>query len=207
MRESFIFYKSFYESIKELDKDNQFAIYNAIMKYEFDNTELELDGIPKAIFTLIKPQLQANDKRYENGKKGGRPKNQTITKEKPNNNQKETKIKPNYNENVNVNENNNVNKKEITKEKIFENEDVNNLFLEFLQLRKKLKAVNSDKAIKLLKNKLSKYDDETKKQMLNESIVNSWKSVYEIKKKKETSEEYIQRRMREEEEKEKNKIF
>lgn len=114
MRDSFIFYKSFYESIKELDPKDQVQIYNAIFEYEFYKIEPELSGVCKSIFTLIIPQLEANNKRYENGKKGGRPK----TKEKPNNNQKETKVKPNVNVNVNVNDNVN-NKKENNKKKKF----------------------------------------------------------------------------------------
>lgn len=105
MRESMVFYKSFYESIKELDPKDQVQIYNAIFEYEFYKIKPELTGICKSIFTLILPQLEANDKRYENGKKGGRPK----TKTKPKNNQKETKVEPNVNDNVNVNVNDNVN--------------------------------------------------------------------------------------------------
>ena len=68
MRDSFIFYKSFYEGVKELDSVIQCEIYNAIMEYEFNQNEVELSGVAKAIFALIKPQLEANDKRYENGK-------------------------------------------------------------------------------------------------------------------------------------------
>ena len=105
MRESFIFYRSFYESIKELDPLDQVQIYNAIFEYEFYKKNNELKGVCKSIFTLIIPQLIANDKRYENGKKGGRPK----TRIKPNDNQNKTKIKANVNVNDNVNENDNVN--------------------------------------------------------------------------------------------------
>ena len=76
-------------------------------------------------------------------------------------------------------------KENIIKEKsYFDNENVNSIFDEFLQLRKKLKAVNSDRAITLLINQLNKYDDETKIKMIEQSILNSWKSVYEIKDKK-----------------------
>jgi uncharacterized phage protein (TIGR02220 family) len=103
MRESFVFYKSFYDSIKELDPNDQAKIYNAIFEYEYYQREPELSGVAKSIFTLILPQLEANNKRYENGKKGGRPKKET--KEKPKNNQKETKVKPNVNVNDNVNVN------------------------------------------------------------------------------------------------------
>ena len=33
----------------------------------------------------------------------------------------------------------------------------------------------------MLLNKLSDYDDETKKKMIERSILNSWKDLYEIK--------------------------
>jgi hypothetical protein len=179
MRESFIFYKSFYESIKELDPLDQVQIYNAIYEYEFYKIIPELTGVCKSIFTLILPQLEANDKKYENGKKGGRPRNQNETKMKPKQNQNETKIKPNVNDNVNVNDNNN--KKNIKRKIYFENEELNKLFLEYLELRTKIKCKNTDRAINLLLNELNKYDDDIKIQMINNSIMNSWKSVYPVK--------------------------
>lgn len=67
-RDSFIFYRSFYEAISELPKENQADSYNAIMRYALDQEEIELTGISKAIFSLVKPQLDANYKKYENGK-------------------------------------------------------------------------------------------------------------------------------------------
>ena len=77
-------------------------------------------------------------------------------------------------------------KKEINKEKkekYFENEELNSLFLDFLSLRKKIKAVNSERAINMLLNKLNKHkDDSVKIEMINNSIVNSWKDIYELKK-------------------------
>ena len=182
-RKSCVFYKSFYDSIKELDMQDQVKIYNAIFEYEFENKEVELNGIAKSISTLILPQLEANNTKYENGCKGGRPKNQNKTKTKPKNNLDETKTKPNDNENDNDNEkeNDNIKEKINKKEKYYENEELNNLFLEFLELRKKIKAVNSERAINMLIKKLSNYDDDLKKQMIERSILNSWKDVYEIK--------------------------
>lgn len=111
MRESFIFYKSFYESIKELEESSQYQIYKAIFEYQFENKKSNLKGLEKAIFTLIEPQLSANNKKYENGKKGGAPKGnknaQKTTKKQPKNNQKQPNENENDNENENVNENNN----------------------------------------------------------------------------------------------------
>ena len=80
-RKSFIFYRSFYEAIANLDDDTRLACYDAILAFGMDGEEIELEGVAKSIFTLIKPQLEANNRRYENGCKGaeygslgGRPK-------------------------------------------------------------------------------------------------------------------------------------
>jgi hypothetical protein len=73
------------------------------------------------------------------------------------------------------------------KEPYFANAELNALFSEFIEVRKKLKAVNSDRAIKTLINKLNKYPDDVKYQMIENSIVNSWKDVYELKEKRTTS--------------------
>lgn len=79
------------------------------------------------------------------------------------------------------NEKNDNNIKEIYKEKYFDDDELNDLFIDFLKLRKKLKAINNEVAIKKLINKLNNYDDNIKKQMIENSIVNSWKGVFEIK--------------------------
>ena len=101
-RDSFIFYRSFYEAINELPKENQADTYNAIMQYALNQNEIQLNGISKAIFSLVKPQLDANYKKYENGK-------QKKSKTEANDKQKKSKIETNVNDNVNVNVNDNVN--------------------------------------------------------------------------------------------------
>jgi len=108
-RESFVFYRSFYEGIKELPRDIQGEVLTAIMEYGLNGVTTENQKqITKAMFALIKPQLDANNQRFENGKKGGRPKancNQTETETKPKQNRNKTKHEPNVNDNVNVNDN------------------------------------------------------------------------------------------------------
>ena len=115
-RESFIFYASFYQAIKEIPNENQLKVYQAITNFALTGQEpTDLNGIEKAVFILVKPQIIANNKRYENGCGGGRPKKEEkknkktngFKNKKPKHNQSITKVKPN--ENVNENENDNVN--------------------------------------------------------------------------------------------------
>lgn len=130
-RQSFIFYASFYNAIKEIPNENQLKIYQAITNFALNGVEPnDLNGIEKAVFILIKPQIIANNKRYENGCNGGRPKKDDKLKkkeikktngfetQKPKQNQTKTEIKPNENENENENDNvNDNNKKESIKKK------------------------------------------------------------------------------------------
>lgn len=106
MRDSFIFYRSFFESFEGLSKKDRLILFEAVCNYALNDIEPELNGIPLSIFKLLKPQLDANIRRYENGCKGGRPKK---TETKPKQNLTKTKTKPNNNDNHNVNDNDNHN--------------------------------------------------------------------------------------------------
>ena len=81
MREGFVFYRSFAEALADLDDQTFRKVMDAIMWYALDGKEPELAGIPSAIFKLVKPQIDANQRRYENGRKGGRPKKGEGTSE------------------------------------------------------------------------------------------------------------------------------
>lgn len=107
MRDSLVFYRSFYEAIRELPPEEFKKSVEAIMEYGLNGTEITTSGTAKAIFIMAKPQIDKNNKRYENGTKGGvKPKqNQTETKPQPKQNQIETKPQPNVNVNDNVNDN------------------------------------------------------------------------------------------------------
>ena len=81
-KNSFVFYKSYYEAIKELDKDSQYKIYNAIIQYALygidpkndTNFDTKLDANLLPIFVLIKPNIDSANNRYNasvsNGRKG-----------------------------------------------------------------------------------------------------------------------------------------
>lgn len=108
MRESTIIYRSFYDAIIELPKETQAEVWNAIFEYSLNFKLVELKGLAKTIFTLIKPQLDANIKRYENGNK---PKQkQKISKTEAKDKQEASKNEANKNDNVNDNEKDKVNK-------------------------------------------------------------------------------------------------
>lgn len=64
-----------------------------------------------------------------------------------------------------------------------ENENLNNAILDFIEYRKGIKSPMTDKAIKLLVNKLNGLSSDINEQIeiLNQSIVNGWKGVFPIK--------------------------
>lgn len=124
-----VFYRSFYEAVKDLDPQIRAEIYDAIFKFGLDFQDSELNGMARAMWTLIKPQIEANNRRYlngiqggEHGSKGGRP-----TKDEPQENPKETPSEPlnnpketpnvNANANANVNANKNVDVTKVSPEK------------------------------------------------------------------------------------------
>ena len=102
MKDGFVFYASWWEAIKNLQREMQGDVLTAIIEYGlYGETTESPKPIASAMLAMVKPQIDANNQRYENGKKGGRPKannNQTETKPKPNNNQNITKQKPNNNQ-------------------------------------------------------------------------------------------------------------
>lgn len=72
-RESFIFYRSFYEAIRCMPSDVQLEIYPVICEYAlFGTLPKNLSEVAKGMFTLIKPNIDVNTTRFESGKKGGR---------------------------------------------------------------------------------------------------------------------------------------
>lgn len=101
---SFIFYGSFFEAITELDDNEQLALFRAICSYGLTGECAETTGVVKGMFSLIKPQMDANAKRRENAKKGGEPRDNSNAGKR-----KTAAKQPNVNVNVNANENENVN--------------------------------------------------------------------------------------------------
>lgn len=136
MADSFVFYRSFDEACAELTDEQYGKIMRIINNYALNGTIPDnLSGIEKIVFTLIKPQIDANNQRKTNGCKGGAPsannnaKKQpmVITEKQPMVDFEETEKQPmvitettngyaekqpNVNVNVNANENVNENERE-----------------------------------------------------------------------------------------------
>ena len=107
MRDSLVFYRSFYEAVKDLPAEEFKDAVSAIMEYGLNDEEQAPSGAAKVFLIMAKPLIDANNKKHENGKKGaefgklgGRPKKETPRKPQENPNRT-----PNVNVDVNVNEN------------------------------------------------------------------------------------------------------
>lgn len=137
-RESFVFYRSFYEALEKLPEKDFNRMLRIVLSYALDGEVGEMNVFEEVVFGLIRPQIDTNNKRFEDGckgaeygQRGGRPKkpqqNPTETPLKPQQNPTKTPLKPhrnptktpneNENVNVNVNENVNVNKEKVLKKK------------------------------------------------------------------------------------------
>jgi hypothetical protein len=123
---SFVFYESFRDASRNLDDATRLALYEAIMDYSLYGEEPdEGNPVAAAMFKLVRPVLDTNAKRRENGRNGGRPastdnqeaskpepenekaeseteakENPVETEDKPVENQSETKPEPNHNQEV-----------------------------------------------------------------------------------------------------------
>jgi hypothetical protein len=131
--ESFIMYASFYTAMESLHGEQFEKVMRTINDYAFYGTiPVNMDVTTKMIFTLVKPQIDANSKRRNNGSKGGAPAgNSNAGKKQPEldlsnteaqsqfepettdgyteNNQRLNEKQPNVNVNVNGNVNDNAN--------------------------------------------------------------------------------------------------
>ncbi len=152
-RDSFIFYRSFFSATKHLNQVEKAQLFEAICSYALDGNLSLLEGTPQGMFELIKPQLDANRKRFENGCK----KKQKISKTEAKPNQKISKDEANVNVNVNVNHNEECKseseselKSKITINPIYKKLSDGLLFILEAKLQRKLSSKNWEDEIKKL---------------------------------------------------------
>lgn len=151
-RESFVFYRSFYDAILDLDAEQTRMLLIAVCERALNWTDVEIsDKVARMAMNLIRPQLDANTKRFMDGQKwwqfwhlwwapkgnsnAGKtweniPKQpQRGSKDNPSG---DTKTTPNVNDNVNVNVNENENvsstldadasRKNVAKKNVYDDE-------------------------------------------------------------------------------------
>jgi len=202
-KKSFILYADLIHTISKTPDDVAGRLFKTILEYVNDNNpKIENDLLLEVLFEPIKQTLKRDLLRYEefrnkqseNGKKGGRPKNQAVA-EKP----KETQQNPenpslilesqkSLNDSVSVNDSVIVNDSlllpKVTKDSLFKNEVLQSHFLEFLEMRKKIKKPMTKKAQELFKTKLEKLSNKNIQlatEIINQSILNCWQDIYELK--------------------------
>ena len=95
-KDNIVFYRQWWESIRELDPETQSKVYDALMRFAFEGIE-PTDAIARAVTTPMRPTIIRDREKYEricernraNGGKGGAPKGnnnarRTTTENNPN---------------------------------------------------------------------------------------------------------------------------
>jgi len=108
VRESMVFYRGWAEGIEDLDEKDQLEAFWNLIHYGLDGAEPTNKGPARSVFRLAKPQIDANNAKYQNWaeirlkpernlvKTKQKPKlNLKQTKREPRRNQRQTKLKSN----------------------------------------------------------------------------------------------------------------
>ena len=134
-RDSVIVYRSWLKGVQRLSIEKQNGLIRLAIDYGLDGVipeEEGLDPFTDMFLQMVIPQINANNKKYQNGLNGGAPKgnrnnpngrggkrtNQELTKKQPRTNQELTENQRNDNVNVNANANDNVFIKESKRKKV-----------------------------------------------------------------------------------------
>lgn len=160
MRDTFVFYRSIYESAIHLPKLERGEFLECVIEYSLNGELKELpDGVVRAMFEGTKINIDRQLTNYKNGAKPKRTRSKTEATLKPKANYKEkekekdTYIIPNG---INI--------------KAFES------WCEYKGKRYSIKAKT------LASNLLIKYDKVTQQEMVDKSIMNGWKGLFDPKK-------------------------
>jgi hypothetical protein len=198
MNDSFVFYKSFLEMAEFIsDAEQKLALYEGVIQYAIRGIEpqfYENHTFAKMAFAGIKPQIDANNKRKADGKKGGRPTGKTD--EKPvvieDKNHRLKNEKPNVNVNGNVNGNNKEkNKKENGDKSLFDfslnlsfgsSEAFLDAWKRWETYRREKKLAKWTESTLVAKVKVFEQWGEAKTiQSIEQSIANGWQGLFEPK--------------------------
>jgi hypothetical protein len=186
-----------FESIKELPKENQAELYNAIFEYSLDFVEPTLSGLSLTIWRLIRPVLEKGNTNYING---SRPKTkQTISESEAKLKRIESEVEAYKDKDKHKDKDNDKDKNKKDKEpksisdfvKLIESEkylgtdvSLNATFINYIQMRINMKKTPTKNAVELLTKKLkeiSKANKDVAIKILENSIENNWIGIFELK--------------------------
>jgi hypothetical protein len=184
-KKSFVLYVDLIHTVNQLTSEKAGDLFKHILSYVNDEKPETDDIILKIAFEPIKQQLKRDlnkwdgirKKRSQAGKASANKRKQNSTKltNVKSVEQIATKSTVNVNDNVNVN----VNVNSLKKDKKFDK-----ALIEFKKMRVKIRKPLTERAEKLIMTELQKLagnNDEKKIQILEQSIINSWASVYPLK--------------------------
>ncbi len=171
-RESFVAYRSFEK--KRLPDTQRLKYYDALFAYALrqEVPDFKGDVLLECVWECVTPQIDANQRRYLNGLKGGAPAGNQNAKKQPRNNQKQ----PNVNDNVNVNDNDNDFKMKSTNlvYPYQSQEFINTWKLLRAQPKWKRKTLT---ALQKNLDKLGKYPEEYAIILMDQAIANGYQGV------------------------------
>ena len=99
MRDSVMLYRNQIDALRHLTPEQFKDALLGICDYELDDIVPEGDPLTVAMFMMAKPLIDKRNRNYENGLRGGRPKNRNETEPKPNHNRTITELEPTDNRN------------------------------------------------------------------------------------------------------------
>ena len=201
MTDGFVFYRSFAEALQDIPAEQFKDIVLALSSYALDGVEPDnLDAISKALFTLMRPQIDANAKRREAGRKGGEANAKQIeasvkqneatpkqTEATPKQTEAKDKVKEKVKDKDKDKDKEKVKEKDIAPEVAVATldapDEVKQSMQEFVNMRKSIKKPMTGNAVKLMYGRLVKLskDPGTQREILEQSIRHSWQDVYELK--------------------------
>lgn len=98
-RKQFIFYRSFFDKVKDLPENRQGRMYKILIEYSLNGTPPPtLNNTEMICFKSLKETIDKDILRFTNGLKGGAPKGNKNAQKQPKNNLDSTENQPKFNQ-------------------------------------------------------------------------------------------------------------
>ena len=166
-------FRSYHDSIKDLDREDKRDILEAIDDFMFDDVEPTFTGFKNAIWTLIVPNLTTSknkSRKYQEEPK----KRKTKAKSKSNTNQNETKIKSNNSIDILVDKDQEL---DMEKKKVNENIlSINNTKNIYEYFEENFGRTIAPIEVEKLDNWIKEFNFEIVKHAIDSSVVNGVKT-------------------------------